>query len=317
VRTITSVLAVLLVVLALPSAAPAQTAPLPGPVVQTCPALFHVLHDDHIGPLTLPQGRYWITTFGGSAPDCHTASDLLRQFLEDWDGRLPRPWVVDPAAQAFVREPSGTTGFGVRSAPSGTPDSGGGGRHPASGAQCPGLFHVLHDDRIGTIEVEAGWYTITVLGLGRLSCARASTLFSEFLQDFTGRLPGRWTLDAAHGTFFQANNRNVAFRVKEAVADASRNAQRGSHPQQGAQRCPGTFRVQNNDRIGRLRLAAGRYRLTAYGSVTCAQAAQQLARFLQLPQGNLPSPWRMDVSEASFWRGRGRTNGFRAKAVTA
>jgi hypothetical protein len=313
-RTITTATVAVALALAWPAAAPAQAPSLPGPVVATCPALFHVLHDDRIGSLMLAAGRYRITTFGSGPPDCHAASDLLRQFLEDWDGRLPRPWVVDAADRAFVREPSGTTGFAVTVAASGEPDGGGGGRHPASGALCPGLFHVLHEDRIGALELGAGWYTITVLGLGRLSCEQASTLFAEFLEDFGGRLPDGWELDAANGTFFQANSRNVAFRVKEAVPDVPRNAQRGTHPV-GGQRCNGTFRVQHNDRIGRLRLRAGRYKLTAYGSVSCTDAASRLAQFLQRPEGRLPSPWRMDTSEASFWRGRGRTNGFRAKAA--
>jgi hypothetical protein len=297
----------------LAAAAPAQ-AQTPAPVAAVCPALFHVLHDDSVGSLVLPQGRYRITTFGTGAPNCSHASDLLRQFLEDWDGQLKRPWVVNAAIGGFTRG-SGTTGFTVTPAPPGTPDAGGGGRHPATGSDCPGLFQVLHTDFIGAVEVPAGWYRITVLSIGGLSCAQASTLFAQFLQDFDGRLPGGWALDPGTATFMQRNSPNTAFRVEAATPSEPRNDDRGSHPGTGANRCPASFRVQNNDRIGALRLPAGRYRITSYGRVNCTAAASLFTDFLQHPDGRLPRPWRLDADAGAFWRGASQANGFRAKPV--
>jgi hypothetical protein len=298
---------------ALAVAAPAQAqTPTPGPVAAVCPALFHVLHDDAVGALELAEGRYRITTFGTGAPTCSQASDLLRQFLEDWDGRLPRPWIVDAQLSGFTRGEDATTGFAVAPAAPTDPDAGGGGRHPATGADCPGLFHVLHDDRIGTFVIPAGYYRVTVLGVGRLTCARASTLLAEFLQDFDGVLEDGWELDTTHGAFFQDDTHNSGFRLEPAVPGEPRNDDRGTHPDDGARRCPATFRVRNNDRIGRLRLRAGRYFITTY-RLNCTAAASMFTQFLQRPSGVLPRPWRVDPAEAAFWRGRGTSIGFRVK----
>src|SRR4051812_15155228 len=75
--------------LAAAPSAPAQTG---SPAV--CPATFEVLHDDSVGKLVLAKGAYTVTLLDRSALTCAEASDLLRQFLEDFDGRLQRPWVV-------------------------------------------------------------------------------------------------------------------------------------------------------------------------------------------------------------------------------
>lgn len=291
-------------------AAGAQTQ-LPTPAT-ACPALFHVLHDDTVGRLVLREGRYRITTFGSRAPSCAAASDLLRQFLEDWDGRLPRPWVVDVGLPGFRRGAGATTGFAVALDPSGS-DAGGGGRHPVAGDDCPGLFHVLHDDHVGRLAIEAGWYRITLLGMGRLSCVQAATWLARFLQDFNGVLGGGWRLDPLHATF--ARGHNVGFRIKEVVADAPRDDVSRTHP--AGNRCPATFRVQNNDRIGRLRLRRGSYRITILrgGGVSCAEAADLFAEFLQHPEGRLPRPWVIDRGRAAFRRGRQSNAGFRVKPV--
>src|SRR5215208_3145065 len=81
--------------LALPGAA--QSAPL------RCPGTFQVLHDDHIGKLSLPAGPYVIDVIDSSSLSCAHASDLFRQFLEDFDGKLPRPWVTNVSTRTFTR----------------------------------------------------------------------------------------------------------------------------------------------------------------------------------------------------------------------
>ena len=71
----------------------------------TCPSTFAVLHDDRIGALELPAGNYTVTTLDSTRLDCSYASDLFRQFLEDRDGRLPRPWTLDATTATFTRGP--------------------------------------------------------------------------------------------------------------------------------------------------------------------------------------------------------------------
>ena len=148
------------------------------------------------------------------------------------------------------------------------------GRHPASGTTCPGYFTVEHDDRIGALRLPAGQYRITLLATGTLTCAQAASRFASFLQDFDGRLPRPWTLDASTGTF--QSGYHVGFRVKEAVGTAPSRTPAGTHPSDGT-RCPGTFKVQHDDLIGALRLPAGPYVITARGLSCCRGSASSWA----------------------------------------
>jgi hypothetical protein len=291
------------VALALPATVSAQTA-----TPALCPSTFAVLHDDQIGSMSLPAGAYAITVLDPTRLSCAQASDLFRQFLEDWDGRLPRPWVANVATRTFTRGSGGSVGFSV--APTGGHSGGGGGGHHPHGAACPGTFQVLHNDVIGDFQVPQGSYTITLLSVGRITCARAATLFARFLQDFDGVLPNPWLLDPETGSFIRG--RNVGFRIKEAVGPPNPNGGgSGTHPT--GNRCPGTFRVLNNDRIGRLRLPRGRYRITLVGrGVTCSQASSRFTAFLQAFDGVLPRPWQLNVATATFTRGAGGP-GFRVK----
>jgi hypothetical protein len=286
-------------------AAPAQAAPL------TCPSTFQVLHNDRIGSLQLPAGNYTITVLNDATLSCAAASDLFRQFLEDYDGRLQRPWVLNASTGTFTRGQGSSTGFRVTrtNTPSG---GGGGGRQPVSGTTCPGFFRVLHNDHIGSLPVPAGQYRITLLAVGRLSCSSASRAFANFLQDFDGVLPRPWLLDVRTGTFLRGST-HVGFRVKQAVGPAPRPAPIGRHPADGT-RCPGFFEVEADDRIGRLRLPAGDYIITILrgGNISCSEASDEFAGFLDDPSGALPRPWRLGARKGVFTEGRTR-NGFRVK----
>jgi hypothetical protein len=294
------------VALTLPATASAQSA-----TPALCPATFAVLHDDQIGSMSLPAGAYAVTVLDPSTLSCAEASDLFRQFLEDWDGRLPRPWVAEAATRTFTRGTGGSVGFSV--APTGGHGGGGGGGHHPHGALCPGTFQVLHNDRIGTFQVPDGAYAITLLSVGRITCSQAATYLSRFLQDFDGVLPAPWFLDPETGSFMRGS-RNVGFRIKEAVGPPGPSGGGGgSHP--AGDRCPGTFRVLNNDRIGRLRLPKGRYRITVLDDgPTCARASSLFTDFLEIFTGDLPRPWRLNVRTATFRRGSADT-GFRVKPV--
>jgi hypothetical protein len=278
-------LVLLLVVLG--CVAPAATASAQAPTA--CPSTFAVLHDDRIGALALPAGNYTITVTDPARLSCAAASDRLRQFLQDFDGRLPSPWTLDAASASFTG-PAGQ-GFGVAlaSAPSG----GGGGQHPATGTLCPGTFSVLHDDRIGPLRLPAGQYTVTLLSVGRFTCAQATAKFTQFLQDFDGILPGRWIVDTETGTFQRSVH--VGFRVKPTGTAPSGGSAVGT-------RCGGdAFSIDRAHRFPGLRIRPGAYRIWSLGA-GCNQAAQQFGRLLDLRQGRLPRGWSLIPASATFVR---------------
>jgi hypothetical protein len=278
-----------------------------------CPATFAVLHDDAVGAVQVPAGNYTLTVLDDAKLDCTSASDLFRQFLEDFDGRLTSPWVVKGDPITFSAGAGSTTGF--RAAPAAAPaGGGGGGRYPASGTTCPAFFDVEHSDRIGSFRVPQGEYRITLLAAGQLTCARAATLFGRFLRDFDGRLSGGWRLDRATGSF--ARSSLVGFRVKQAVGGPVTSQPAGTDAAEGI-RCPGTFTVQHGNRIGKLKLPAGDYVISRLrgGKLTCAQAMARFRDFLEFPEGDLPAPWVLDAAEATFRRGRGSKTGFRVERL--
>jgi hypothetical protein len=84
-----------------------------------------------------------------------------------------------------------------------------------------------------------------------------------------------------------------------------------------AARCPATFHVLHNDRIGRLRVPHGYYRIRILDAqaLSCARASKLFARFLQDFDGVLPDPWRLQVATATFLK-RGTDAGFRVKKVS-
>ncbi len=177
---------------------------------QTCPNTFHVLHNDHIGKLQLREGHYTITLRTGNTLTCAKASNLFTQFLEDWNGDLPRPWRLSPARSQQFRRDATNVGFGVKRGSK----SGHGGKHPSGrGERCPGTFRVEHNDQIGKLKLPKGNYRITRLSNRKPTCAKASTLFARFLQLPSGNLPGHWRLTAYNATF-ERRHSGDGFRVK-------------------------------------------------------------------------------------------------------
>jgi hypothetical protein len=177
---------------------------------------------------------------------------------------------------------------------------------------CPNTFHVLHNDHIGKLRLPAGHYTISVLDNRKLNCARASSLFTKFLEDFDGNLPGRWKVHAGQ-KLFRKGGSNVGF----SVAKGSHHGHGGGHhPSGNGTKCPDTFRVLHNDQIGKLKLPAGNYWIFRLNkaSPSCSRASQLFTKFLQDTSGDLPSGWRLHVGSASFTR-RSSQRGFRVKPV--
>jgi len=161
---------------------------------------FQVLHDDHIGALALPAGTYSLTTFGGLTNA--QAAQRFTRFLQDFDGKLPAPWTLDPTTATFT---DGAAGFQVAPAAPGTPAT-----PTGAGNLCPGVFVVEHDDRIGGLAFPAGSYQLTSLGS---SCRQNMASFRHLLARAEQTLPSPWQLNAQTGTF--STSAGARFRVKE------------------------------------------------------------------------------------------------------
>lgn len=78
-----------------------------------CPAPFRVLNNDRIGPLRIAKGDYSIVLLQRGGLACSQASTLFARFLEDFNGVLPAPWVLEPQTASFRRSASGA-GFRVK-----------------------------------------------------------------------------------------------------------------------------------------------------------------------------------------------------------
>jgi hypothetical protein len=193
------------------------------------------------------------------------------------------------------------------------------GRADAARVRCAGTFRVLHNDHIGRLSLPRGNYRITILASGRPSCAQASALFTRFLEDYDGRLPGGWRVGVANKVFIRA--RGVGFHVARVRRGGEEEGgggeeERGGGGRHGALFCPGTFRVLHNDRIGPLRLRKGRYWIVLLQrrGLSCPQASRLLTRFLDDVRGHLPPPWVIEPQTASFRRSASGP-GFRVKPV--
>ena len=174
----------------------------------------------------------------------------------------------------------------------------GGSAAAQSGTRCPAAFTVLHDDSVGTVKIPAGAYFLRTT---RLSCAGASALLGRFLDDFDGILPGGW-VTARTGRGFVNGSTGASFSLVTS----------GPQPPSGG-RCPGTFTVEHDDRIGALGLPAGRYAITTRG-LSCGAAANDFAFFLFHDfAGTLPAGWRLNVAQQRFTRG---SSSFAVKRVS-
>jgi len=175
-------------------------------------------------------------------------------------------------------------------------------------------FEVVHNDHIGRFAVPKGTYQITLLDPDTVSCGRAGKAFATFLQDFDGRLPRPWKLNNATGTFTRGVA-TIGFRVKR--MDRTPNPGRGvSHLAKGSRKCPGTFEVENNDRVGKLPLPRGPYFVFVFkgSGLSCPAAERRFAGFLDRPNGMLPRPWIVIGATGTFRNGT--RPGFKVKPAS-
>jgi hypothetical protein len=176
----------------------------PGVVTVATPnPTFRVLHDDHIGALALPAGTYALTPFGGLT--AAQATQRFGRFLQDFDGKLPSSWTLDPAAATFS---NGTAGFAVTQVAATTPATA-----SSTGTRCPGVFVVEHNDRIGALRFPAGSYVVTSL---QSSCRTNMNSFRRLLARTDNALPAPWRLNTQTGAF--STSAGARFSVKAVQA---------------------------------------------------------------------------------------------------
>jgi hypothetical protein len=177
----------------------------------TCPTTFAVQHNDTIGAFGLSKGPYTMTLLAQGGMTCGQAATNFARFLQDYDGILPSPWIMDAATGTFSRGASTRVGFRVQPAPAPANPTPAPSGYTTPGSQCAGTFQVRHNDRIGALKLAAGNYRITRLGS---TCAASSKLLAQFLQRPDGKLPSPWKLNAGTATFNGANG--AGFRIKPA-----------------------------------------------------------------------------------------------------
>lgn len=190
---------------------PTPPAP-PGPPTPTvCPGTFSVLHNDRVGGIPLPKGRYTITVLTGTAGlPCTTAARLYAQFLYYPAGDLPGAWTALPTESpnpgAFFNNVPGDMSFRVDRTPGGI---GGGGQ--SHGTLC-GTFRVLHNDNIGSLYVPRGTYNIVLPRGSVMDCDAATRQFTAFLD--AARLSGAWRLNPTTATFTKGTTSATSFRIE-------------------------------------------------------------------------------------------------------
>lgn len=183
--------------------------PTPPPSPYVCPGTFSVLHNDRIGALRFPRGRYTMTILTTNTLNCSQAAADFARFLWYPSGKLPSPWKIvkteSPNPSAFFNNVPGDRSFRVDRV--GGSVSGGGN----SGAYSCGPFRVLHNDHIGSLHVPRGPHDILLPEGSTMSCAAASKQFLRFLN--AEALPRTWALDPVTATFTLRRDPRVSFRI--------------------------------------------------------------------------------------------------------
>jgi hypothetical protein len=62
-----------------------------------------VLHDDRIGRLSVPKGKYQLTLLAVGRLSCDRASKLFAKFLQDYSGKLQDKWQLDVQTATFYK----------------------------------------------------------------------------------------------------------------------------------------------------------------------------------------------------------------------
>jgi hypothetical protein len=169
----------------------------------------------------------------------------------------------------------------------------------AEASACP-TFRVLHNDRIGAAVLPAGTYEVTPSATAGLSCSQASALFTRFLEDYDGNLPGGWRVTPqGSGKASFARSSQAGFSVNRTGG----GEEEGNNPALG-RLCPGSFTVNHTSVVGPLRFTQGKFLIyiPARSLISCRRASVLFTRFLAQPNGRLPFPWRVINQTATFYK---------------
>jgi len=183
--------------------------------------------------------------------------------------------------------------------------AGGAKQAQADELSCPAYVQVVDHDKIGRLDVPPSYYILTIADDERLTCDYVTDMFIAFLQDFDGVLPKPWKLNAKTATFTRGRKSDGVFTVT-----ASESPPSEAEPVILPKSCGAKFTVVHNDRIGKLKIPAGKYRLTVLDKkkLTCAKAAKRFKGFLA--KGNVPNTWKVKRSSATFQKKANRSVGF-------
>ena len=156
---------------------------------------------------------------------------------------------------------------------------------------CPGTFQVLNNDHVGALSLPAGPYVISITG--KLGCRQASSLFTTFLYQWTGNLPGGWVVTSN------------GFRKGATAFTVTRSRRKPPSPAPSSRTCPGTFTVLHNTRIGPAAFAQGNYVVSLLKASTshfsCQTASRTFAYFLNTRYAKpLPYPWLLTTKTTTF-----------------
>jgi hypothetical protein len=173
----------------------------------------------------------------------------------------------------------------------------------AATTSCPGTFEVLHNDKIGKFSLPGGPYAIKATNVG---CSSASSLFTTFLNDWDGKLPGGWrTVINGVGNGGFTGPRGQSFAVRKTGASGGGGA---------GLVCSQRFVLKQNDRIGALVMNKGQYIIDRLGplSPSCSADAKLLGQFLMDFDGVLPGGWVVLPDDGTFVHGS-VSDGFRVE----
>lgn len=167
----------------------------------------------------------------------------------------------------------------------------------AAAATCPS-FRVLHNDRIGAAVLPAGNYTITTAA--SVSCSQASALFTRFLQDWDGNLPGGWrVIPKGSGKASFAKGNALGFSVARSGGEEEE-----SGPSPSGRLCPKPYSVNNDKQLGPLFFEEGQYLIyqPPRSLISCRRASVLFTRFLGQMGTRLPFPWALKNQTGTFYK---------------
>ncbi len=167
----------------------------------------------------------------------------------------------------------------------------------ATTGKCPGTFQVMHNDKVGKLKLPKGPYTIRVKNM---ACSSASDYFKQFLDDPNGNLPKGWKLMLKKSKFKNKKG-GYSFRVSPANGGGGNNGGGGGST---TGKCPGTFQVMHNDKVGKLKLPKGPYTIRVK-NMACSSASDYFKQFLDDPNGNLPKGWKLMLKKSKFKNKKG------------